>query len=133
MVTDFNLSVQLHSLPIIREADGLALSSRNKYLDSPSRVAATVLYRALQAGRAVFEAQPSGTLQEISQAMIDIVATEPLICLDYAEMRDPATFLPVETLQTPALLLIAASVGSVRLIDNFVLRVDGTWDTGQMR
>jgi pantoate--beta-alanine ligase len=133
MVTDFNLPVQLRILPIVREADGLAMSSRNNYLDDASRTAATVLYRALQVGRAVFDAHPSGAPQTVIQAMIDIVTTEPLARLDYAEVRHPATFLPLETLQAPALLLIAASVGPARLIDNFVLRTDGTWDTGWTR
>lgn len=132
MVTDFNLPVQMRILPIIREYDGLAMSSRNTYLDDASRAAATVLYRALQAGRATFDAQSSGTSQSVTQAMIAIVVTEPLVHLDYAEVRDFTTFLPLETLRVPALLLIAASVGSVRLIDNFVLCVDGTWNTGQL-
>jgi pantoate--beta-alanine ligase len=64
--------------------------------------------------------------------MIDIVTTEPLARLDYAEVRDPATFLPLETLRAPALLLIAASIGPARLIDNFILHADGTWDTGRL-
>lgn len=132
MVTDFNLPVQLHILPIIRESDGLAMSSRNKYLDDASRVAATVLYQALQAGRAAFEIYSSGTSQNVTQTMINIVATEPLVRLDYAEVRDPETFQTLEILHAPALLLLAAFVGSVRLIDNFVLHADGTWDTGCM-
>lgn len=133
MVTDFNLPIQLRILPIIREADGLAMSSRNKYLDIPSRVAATVLYRALQAGRAVFDSYPSAGPQAVTRAMIDIVNTEPLARLDYAEVREPTTFLPLETLRAPALLLIAASIDSTHLIDNFVLHTDGTWDTGQIQ
>jgi len=132
MVADFNLPVQMRILPIIREADGLAMSSRNSYLDVTSRAAATVLYRALQAGRAVFDAHPSAAAQVVIQAMIDIVTTEPLARLDYAQVRDPATFQPLETLQAPALLLIAASVGPARLIDNFVLHADGAWDTGRL-
>jgi pantoate--beta-alanine ligase len=132
MVADFNLSVQLRILPIIREADGLAMSSRNNYLDVPSRAAATVLYRALQAARAIFDAYPSAAPQAVTRAMIDIVTTEPLARLDYAEVRDPASFLPLETLRAPALLLIAASIGPARLIDNFVLHADGTWDTGRL-
>ncbi len=131
MVTDFNLPVQLRVLPTIRETDGLAMSSRNNYLDMPSRAAATVLYRALQAGRAVFDSYPLATPAAVTRAMADVVHTEPLARLNYAEVRDPATFLPLETLQAPALLLIAASVGPTRLIDNFVLHADGTWDTGQ--
>lgn len=133
MVTDFNLPVQLRVLPTIRETDGLAMSSRNKYLDVPSRVVATVLYRALLAGRAVFDNYPSATPQTVTGAMIEIINTEPLARLDYVEVRDPATFLPLETLRAPALLLIAASVGPTRLIDNFVLHADGTWDTGQIQ
>ena len=133
MVTDFNLPVQLRILPIIREADGLAMSSRNKYLDIPSRAAATVLYRALLAGRAVFDSYPSAAPQVVTRAMADVVHAEPLARLDYAEVRDPATFLPLETLRAPALLLIAAAVGPTRLIDNFVLHADGTWDTGQIQ
>jgi pantoate--beta-alanine ligase len=133
MVTDFNLSVQLRILPIIREANGLAMSSRNNYLDLPSRAAATVLYRALQAGRTVFDNYPSAAPQAVTRAMINILSTERLTRLDYAEVRDPATFLPLETLRAPALLLIAASIGPTRLIDNFVLHADGTWDTGQTR
>lgn len=133
MVTDFNLPVQLRVLPTIRETDGLAMSSRNKYLDVPSRVVATVLYRALLAGRTVFDNYPSATPQTVTGAMIEIINTEPLARLDYVEVRDPATFLPLETLRAPALLLIAASVGPTRLIDNFVLHADGTWDTGQIQ
>ena len=109
------------------------MSSRNNYLDDASRTAATVLYRALQSGRAVFDAHPSRAPQAVIQTMIDIVTTEPLARLDYAEVRNPATFLPLETLRAPALLLIAVSIGPARLIDNFVLRTDGTWDTGRTR
>lgn len=132
MVTDFNLPVQLRILPTIREADGLAISSRNSYLGAASRAAAPVLYRALQAGRAAFEAHLSGDPQIVTQAMIDVVTAEPLARLDYAEVRDPATFLPLETLKAPALLLIATAVVPARLIDNFILHADGTWDTGRL-
>jgi len=122
----------LRILPTIRETDGLAISSRNSYLDTASRAAATVLYRALQAGRAAFDAHLSGDPQVVTQAMIDVVTAESLARLDYAEVRDPATFLPLETLKSPSLLLIAASVGPARLIDNFVLHADGTWDAGRL-
>lgn len=133
MVSDFHLAVQLHILPIIREIDGLAMSSRNSYLDTASRVAASVLYRALQAGQTVFNAHSSETtVQQVNQAMLDMIATEPGVQLAYAEVRHPATFQPLETLHKPALLLIAASVNAVRLIDNFLVRIDGTWETGQL-
>jgi pantoate--beta-alanine ligase len=158
MIQDFNLTVQLHVLPTVREPDGLAMSSRNSYLQAQDRAAASVVYEALQAGLTAFmrhfsespvgakqglvgarqglvgaglvPAQPLQALARVRQAMIDVVASEPLARLDYAEVRDPRSFLPLETLQAPAVLLLAVLIGSTRLIDNFVFNVDGTWDTG---
>ncbi len=130
MVQDFNLPVQLRILPTVREADGLAMSSRNAYLLGEDRIAARVLYKALQAGRATFEANPGARASLAAKAMTDMVQAEPRARLDYAEIRDTRDFLLKETLAAPALLLIAAHVGAARLIDNFLLREDGTWDTG---
>lgn len=130
MVSDFNLPVILRILPTIREADGLALSSRNAYLSAEARAASSLLYKALQAGKEVFEERAPQGPAGVVRAMREVIADEPRITLDYAEVRDPATFLPLERLQAPALLLIAASLGATRLIDNFLLRADGTWDTG---
>ncbi|HLG62816.1 MAG TPA: pantoate--beta-alanine ligase [Ktedonosporobacter sp.] len=130
MVADLNLPVQLIIMPTVRETDGLAMSSRNSYLDPPTRATATVLYRALQAGRQVFDAHLQGDPQLVEQAMIDVIDAEPGIALDYAQVRDPGSFMPLATLQAPALLVIAAHIGQVRLIDNFLLRTDGSWDTG---
>ncbi len=130
LISDFNLLVKLHILPTIREADGLAMSSRNAYLDQQERAAATVLYRALQAGRSRFIAHPLAETTQATRAMIQTVESEPRVHLDYTEIRDPVSFAPLEVLRAPALLLIAARVGSTRLIDNFLLRMDGTWDTG---
>jgi pantoate--beta-alanine ligase len=130
MIQDFHLPIQLHVLPTIREADGLAMSSRNGYLQAQERAAALVLYKALQAGQATFMKHPSGGPEAVRQAMIDVIADEPLAKLDYAEIRDPRTFLPLETLQAPAVLLLAVSIGTTRLIDNFAFNTDGTWDTG---
>ena len=130
MVTDFNLPVKLHILPIIREADGLAMSSRNTYLNQQERAAAAILYRALQAGRLQFIAHPLAEATLAVRAMTAIVQTEPYAHLDYAEIRDPDSFVQLEVLRAPALLLIAARVGPARLIDNFLLRADGTWNIG---
>ncbi len=131
MIEDFNLPITLHALPTIREADGLAMSSRNSYLTPSQRHAASVLYQALQAGRAIMEAHPQLTPAEVVQTMKDVLAHEPQIRLDYVEVRDAHTFLTLETLQPPALLLIAAWIGQTRLIDNFVLQTNGTWNIGQ--
>lgn len=131
MIQDFNLPIQLHALPTIREADGLAMSSRNSYLTPHERTAATMLYRALQAGQALIEEQPESSPDAILHRMREILSREPQIRIDYVEIRDAETFLPLTKLQPPALLLIAAWLGQTRLIDNFVLRSNGTWDTGQ--
>ncbi len=130
MISDFNLPVKLHILSTIREADGLAMSSRNAYLNKQERTAATVLYKALQAGRLQFEAHLSADVSLAVRAMIDIVEIESLAHLDYAEVRDPDSFVPLKALHAPALLLIAAKVGPARLIDNFLLHADGSWDIG---
>jgi pantoate--beta-alanine ligase len=130
MVTDFNLPVRLRILSTIREADGLAMSSRNAYLNQQERTAASVLYRALQAGRLQFKAHPHAEASLVVRAMIDTVETEPHIQLEYVEVRDPDNFEQLGVLRAPALLLIAARVGPARLIDNFLLHADGTWDMG---
>lgn len=130
MVSDFNLSVKLRILSTIREADGLAMSSRNAYLDPEERAAATVLYRALQAGRLEFEAHSYKDASLVVRAMTDTIGAEPRARLEYAEIRDPDSFIQLEVPRAPALLLIAAKVGPARLIDNFLLRTDGFWDTG---
>ena len=132
MVCDLNLAVRLRVLPTIRSSDGLALSSRNSYLDPTLRAASLIIYQALQAGRATFDAHPSAGPQAVREAMLQTMAREPLARLDYAEVRDATTFLPLTTLQPPALLLIAAHIGSTHLIDNFALHPDGTWDTGTL-
>jgi pantoate--beta-alanine ligase len=136
MVADLNLPVKLVIHPTVREADGLALSSRNAYLEGKARAASTILYRALLAGKRAFEEaareQPTDVAR-VTAAMSETLAREPQARLDYAEVRDPATFLPLETLRAPALLLIAANLGPTRLIDNFWLRTDGTWDCGKVQ
>ncbi len=136
MVTDLNLPVRLVIHPTIREADGLALSSRNAYLEPETRAASTILYRALLAGKRAFEENARDNpadVTRVSAAMGEMLAREALARLDYAEVRDPTTFLPLERLHAPALLLIAATLGSTRLIDNFLLRPDGSWDCGKVQ
>jgi pantoate--beta-alanine ligase len=130
MVTDFDLPVKLRILSTIREADGLAMSSRNAYLDPAERAAATVLYRALQAGRMAFESHSTEGVSTVVKAMTGTVLAEPRAHLDYAEVRDADSFMHLEVLRVPALLLIAATIGPARLIDNFLLRADGSWDIG---
>ena len=133
MTSDLNLAVEIRVLPTIREADGLAMSSRNSYLGTEDRQAATVLYRALQAGMSAFLTPPGGGGKAVRLAMAAVVASEPRANLDYADCCHPETFASLEDqeeLQAPALLAIAARIGGTRLIDNFLLARDGTWDLG---
>jgi pantoate--beta-alanine ligase len=130
MVADLNLPVEVRVLPIVRAADGLAMSSRNKYLGPEDRAAAVVLNRALRAGAEVFDQRATGGVAEVIAAMTRVVEAEPRARLDYADVCDPITFVPLTELHAPALLAIAAKVGPARLIDNFLLRSDGTWETG---
>jgi pantoate--beta-alanine ligase len=133
MVRDLNVPVRLEAVSIVREPDGLAMSSRNAYLGTEDRAAASVLRRALEVGRARFTdggtADPARVGQVIA-AMRHVIEMEPRATLDYADVCDPDTFAPLGALGAPALLAVAARVGPARLIDNFLLRADGTWDIG---
>jgi pantoate--beta-alanine ligase len=130
MIADLDLPVELRVLPTVRERDGLAMSSRNAYLNAEDRAAATVLYHSLRAGKALIEADPSVGSPRVIEEMLTVIATEPPAQLEYADVCDPDTFAPLERLHKPALLAISARVGPARLIDNFLLRADGTWETG---
>ena len=133
MVSDLNVPVEIRVMPTIREFDGLAMSSRNSYLSSEDRQAATVLYRALQAGMNSFLSRPAEGGKAVSLAMAEVVASEPRASLDYADCCHPVTLAPLYNqaeLLAPALLAIAGRIGSTRLIDNFLLDRSGTWDLG---
>ena len=119
MALELSLPVEVIGCPIVREADGLALSSRNVRLSATERRAATVLSRALAAGRdAVANGERSGAA--LTRAMRAEVADEPLVELDYAVVVDADTLQEAATVVEPSAmrLLIAAQVGPVRLIDN---------------
>lgn len=122
MVADLDVPVEVVTAPTVREDDGLALSSRNRYLDADERRAATVLSRALgEAARAVGAGQ--GSADRVRQILARTVESEPLARLDYAEVADAATLEPVPTLGPGrrAVALLAARVGPARLIDNAFL------------
>ncbi len=125
MALDLSLPVEIVGCPIVREADGLALSSRNVRLAPAERQAATVLSRALAAGRAAVAAgERSGAV--VGRAMETVVATEPLARLDYAVAMSADTLDAVDVIDDPAgvRLLVAAQVGPVRLIDNAAALAD---------
>jgi pantoate--beta-alanine ligase len=117
LVADLDVPVQIRPCPIVREADGLALSSRNAYLSAEERRAAPVLFRALEAAESRWRAgeRDGDTLR---RAMAATLATEPRVRVDYVSVADPETFREVETAAGPVHLLLAAFVGKARLIDN---------------
>ncbi len=119
LCADLSLPVEVVGCPTVREADGLALSSRNVRLSADERRAAVVLSRALAAGQAAM-AEGTRSTAELSIVMRGVVATEPLVELDYAVAVDSATLMEPGEVADPASarLLIAAVVGPVRLIDN---------------
>jgi pantoate--beta-alanine ligase len=135
MIADLNLPIELHVMPTIRESDGLAMSSRNSYLSSADRTAASVLHRALVAGMDTFIARPEGGGAVVREGMTAVVHAEPRATLDYVDCCHPETFIPIETsdeLHAPALLCLAVRFGSTRLLDNFQLDKDGVWSTGAL-
>ena len=122
MVRDLNFDIDLVVCPIVREADGLALSSRNKYLDPDQRTAAVVLSRALAAAEAAFVAGERSAAA-LRSKMKEIIAAEPLARLDYVSTADPATLKEADQIATEGrvLLSMAVFVGQTRLIDNRLL------------
>lgn len=130
MFVDLNVPIELRVMPTVREADGLAMSSRNSYLGPEDRAAAVVLHHALAAGRAAFGTGATAEVAAVLTAMRAVLTAEPRASVDYLDICDPATFEPLTEARAPALLALAVRVGPARLIDNFLLRADGTWDEG---
>ena len=117
MVYDLNFPVNIIGVPIVRESDGLAKSSRNTYLSSEERKAATILYKAIQEGKECINRGASA--DSIINAMTNIVNTEPLAKIDYISVVDANTMQPVHEITSPVLVAMAVYIGSTRLIDNF--------------
>ena len=121
MVRDLNFPVEIVICPIVREPDGLAMSSRNTYLTAEERVRALALRRSLQRVEDKFRVGERNAARLIGAAS-EVFAQEPQVRLDYFEVVDPDTLEPVEQVQRPTLVAVAAYVGATRLIDNIVLK-----------
>ncbi len=123
LAADLSFPVEVVACPTVREPDGLAMASRNAYLDPAERAAATVLHRALLAGVAAVEAGERDPAQ-VRATMAAVVGTEPLAELDYAEVVDATTLDPVDPLTGELRLLAAVGLGRARLIDNVGVLAD---------
>jgi pantoate--beta-alanine ligase len=124
MSGDLNLDTGVVVCPIVREADGLALSSRNVYLKAEDRRAATVLSHSLTAARDEIAKGERDTARLLA-ALRRVLATEPRVALDYAEIVDNETLEPIASLRGTCYILLAAKVGDTRLIDNALIEPDG--------
>lgn len=127
LVQDLDLGVRIEACPIVREADGLAMSSRNVYLGAASREQATALNRALDAAAAAHESgrHDAGSILAAARRVLADAGIEP----EYLELRDAETLRPIRRVESDALLAVAAHVGAARLIDNHVLSAtDSTTD-----
>jgi pantoate--beta-alanine ligase len=120
MVRDLNLPVEIVVCPIVREPDGLAMSSRNAYLSPQERKSALVLHRSLTEVKSRFDQGERVAIKLIAVGE-QVLAQEPAVRLDYFEIVDPSTLDPTQELTSSALVAIAAFVGNTRLIDNILL------------
>jgi pantoate--beta-alanine ligase len=122
LVDDLDLDIEIVGVPTQRDADGLALSSRNAYLTDEERTAARALPRALgEAAQAMIDGAPHAAAIERARARLKAAG---FTRIDYIELRDAATLAPTEVLDRPARLLAAAHLGRTRLIDNLEVNPD---------
>jgi pantoate--beta-alanine ligase len=121
MVRDLHLSVEVMGMPTVREADGLAMSSRNTYLLPKEREAALSLYRSLQKAKELLQ-KGERKADRILQEMKEILQSEPLVRIDYAQICDARTLQDVDRVEGDVVVALAAYLGKTRLIDNVVFR-----------
>lgn len=120
MVNDLNMNLKIQVSPTLREADGLAMSSRNSYLRPDERQAATILYKALCLARNLWETGTTNA-RYIKQRMVDLINQEKLASIDYISISDAETLEEQSEVSVPALISLAVRIGQTRLIDNIIL------------
>jgi len=121
MVEDLNFGIRIKVLPIVRETDGLAMSSRNVYLTGRERQAALCLYKAIQKAEGLVRQGERNARSIMAQART-VILSEPLASLEYIAICDMKGLSPIESIEDEALLALAVRIGSTRLIDNMILR-----------
>ncbi len=122
MVRDLNFPVNVTIAPIVREKDGLAMSSRNAYLSGSLRSDAVVLYQAIKSAERM-AAKGAKDASRIKGTLTDFISRTPSARIDYIEIVDTATLAPLKAIEDDALLLLAVYIGRTRLIDNTILKV----------
>ena len=120
MVSDLNMNVEVVVVPTVRESDGLAMSSRNVYLNPQERQAATVLFRALSLAENLWRGGERDA-EVIRETMTSLIRKEPLAEIDYVSVAHPETLEELSAIDGPALVSLAVRIGKTRLIDNTVL------------
>jgi len=120
MVAELNMDLEIITLPTVREPDGLAMSSRNTYLNGKQRQAAVVLYQALSLAQELY-AGGERNAERIRQEMTALIKKQPLASIDYVSVADATTLDELDTVNSPALVSLAVRIGKVRLIDNVVV------------
>ena len=120
MVQELRMGLEIIALPTVREADGLAVSSRNAYLKPEERKAATVLYRSLCLAKEL-NSHGEKNAEHIRQKMRELIESEPLATVDYISIADTETLEEMEEIRPPALASLAVRIGKTRLIDNVVV------------
>jgi pantoate--beta-alanine ligase len=120
MAADLNMNLKVIVCPTIREADGLAMSSRNVYLNPEQRKAAPVLNKSLQLAKELFTGGERDTAVILKQ-MTSLIQKEPLANIDYISISDTATLAELKTIGKSALVSMAVRFGNTRLIDNIIL------------
>jgi pantoate--beta-alanine ligase len=120
MVADLNIPVEIIGMPIVREADGLAMSSRNAYLSSSERSAALCLSRSIDAARALYQSGQKD-LSILRERVMEEIGAEAATLLEYVELRDGDTLEEIRKADSRTLLALAVRIGKTRLIDNCIL------------
>jgi pantoate--beta-alanine ligase len=120
MVADLDMNLEVITLPTVREPDGLAMSSRNTYLNPEERWAALVLYRALALAQQLW-AQGEKDAEKIRREMLTLIQKQPLAKVEYVSIADTGTLDELDTVSPPALVSLSVRIGKTRLIDNVVL------------
>jgi pantoate--beta-alanine ligase len=123
MVADLNMGIEIIAVPTVREHDGLAMSSRNTYLDPEERRSALVLWKSLQLAKEMWSGGEDDA-EKIRSAMRELISAEPRASIDYISVADAASLEELQTVDRPALVSLAVRIGRTRLIDNLTLEHD---------